>query len=119
MLRIKAARLRGYSKSPTIHCSTALVAYFPITQKDQHHGTYAPAAAIREERARSAHVGGNARVSLWQAPPSLRHEPEQPDQGYRVREPGARRNHQEVVGRCVQQLRASLEPHVLLELPEA
>src|ERR1700761_7736812 len=99
---IKSVGLRGYSNSPTIECSIASsLADSPqqIQTEGKHHGTYAPAAAVREKRARSAHVGRDARVSLRQASPDLCDQPEQSDQGHGVREPVAGRDRQEVVGR--------------------
>ena len=75
-----------------------------------------PALAVCHGRAGAAHFQGDARVPLRQASPDLRHQPEQPDQGHRVREHGARGHHQEVLRRRVQQRRAGLEPHLLLEL---
>ena len=59
-----------------------------------------------------------------QAPPSLRHQPQQPGQGLADGEPVARGDHQGhlqglVEDRRLQQRRASVEPHLLLELHEA
>ncbi len=89
------------------------------TTRTRPHGTHAARAAVRHRCAAAAHLQGNARVPLRQAPPGLRDQPEQPDQGHRVREHGTRRHRPQVVGRRVQQRRADLEPHVLLELADA
>src|SRR5687767_10339536 len=46
-----------------------------------HDGTHTAATALYEGRARAAYVEGNIRVSLRQAPPGLRHQLKQSDQG--------------------------------------
>jgi Fe-Mn family superoxide dismutase len=62
---------------------------------------------------------GNPRIPLRQAPSGLRHQPEQPDQGDRIRSTRPRSDRQEGTGRRhLQQLGAGVEPHFLLELPD-
>ena len=70
-------------------------------------------------RPAAAHFRRNPRLPLRQAPQDLRRQPEQADRGHRVRRHAAGRDHQDVLGRHVQQRRADLEPHLLLELPGA
>ena len=115
---MRFAGLSQLAYNPLLHCLT------PQTPHNQQRRKHAPwnirsRRCRSQERARSAHVGRNARVPLWQASPDLCDQPEQSDQGHRVREPVAGRNRQEVVGRRVQQLGSSLESHVLLEQPVA
>ena len=83
------------------------------------HGTHPARIALCAGRAGAALQQGNAGVPPRQASQRLRGQPEQPAEGHRVRIDGARGHRQEVLRRHLQQLRADLEPHLLLELHEA
>ncbi len=96
---------------------------FHIT-RDGRHGFRTAAPALPEKRARAAHLRADDGFSSRQASPSLCHEPQQPRQGLPDGEPIPRRDHQGHLQGLVedgrlQQRRASVEPHLLLELHEA
>ena len=100
---------------------TGSVRYPSISRhhKKDAHGTHTSPSSLSPRCSRACDEQRDARVPPRQAPQRLRREPEQPAERHRVRIDAPRGHHQEVIRRRVQQRGTGLEPHLLLELPEA